>query len=259
MKWIKGAFFKKKQKTTTARRRIDTGDQEPSYPIYAIGDIHGCIDLLRDAESRIVNDMSLSGRSGLVVLLGDYVAKGPASQTVLDHLIRPSNHGLRRLALCGNHDDVFYKVLQHPDAYPTWLSQAGKQTLLSYGIDLDYLKRQKGFGSAALTEVMREGIPQEHIDFLAGLPVSLKVGPYLFVHAGIKPGVPLDAQHDSDLLWIREPFISQGPDLPLVVVHGHTPRLEVSFGPGRIGIDTGAFQTGNLTVLKIDRGDVSVL
>ncbi|MEV6576469.1 metallophosphoesterase, partial [Streptomyces sp. NPDC051577] len=111
MKWIQSAFFKKKKEATTARRRINIGDQEPGYPIYAIGDVHGCIDLLRDAENRIANDMILSGRTGLVILLGDYVAKGPASQTVLDHLIQPSAHGLRRVALCGNHDDLFYKVM----------------------------------------------------------------------------------------------------------------------------------------------------
>jgi len=259
MKWIHSTFFKKKKEVATLRRRINIGDQEPSYPIYAIGDVHGCIDLLRDAENRIADDMSKSKRTGLVILLGDYVAKGPASQMVLDHLIRPSAHGLRRVALCGNHDDLFYKVLQDPDAHPNWLSQAGKQTLLSYGIDLDYLRSQKGLAANALAQVMKDSIPAEHIDFLAGLPVTLKVGSHLFVHAGVRPGVPLDAQHESDLLWIREPFISQGPNLPLLVVHGHTPRIEVSFGPGRIGIDTGAFQTGNLTVLKLDRGDVAIL
>ncbi|MBW6420399.1 serine/threonine protein phosphatase [Rhizobium sp. XQZ8] len=234
------------------RRRIDLGAAAPAYPIYAIGDVHGCLDELKAAESRIKADIDATSRQGLVVLLGDYVDRGPRSRHVLDYLIRPSEFGLKRLPLCGNHDDVFLRYLDQPKAYAEWLGLGGEQTLMSYGIDLHHVGTRSKSKGPQMEDLLAEAVPASHRNFLTELPISLKVGGFLFVHAGIKPGIPLEDQRDEDMMWIREPFLAEGPKLPLVVIHGHTPKPEPDRGPGRIGIDTGAYYTGKLAVLKIE-------
>lgn len=234
------------------RRRIDLGDAPATYPIYAIGDVHGCLKELQAAEGRIADDIDRSGRPGLVVLLGDYVDRGPSSYQVVEHLLRPSELGLRRLALCGNHDDIFSKFIAEPHLHMDWLDLGGEQTLMSYGIDVAHLNLRHKARTGDLKQFLADAIPASHANFLAHLPILLKVGDLVFVHAGLRPRVQLVEQTDEDLMWIREPFISRGPGFPIVVIHGHTPHTEPSLGPGRIGIDTGAFFTGNLTVLKID-------
>lgn len=242
-----------------SRRRIDLGDEPATYPIYAIGDIHGCLRELIDAERRIAQDIETIGRAGLVVLLGDYVDRGPSSFQVIDHLRKPSELGLRRLALCGNHDDVFSRFISQPDLYPEWLGLGGEQTLLSYGIDIQHIARTRKNRAVELKDLLAEAVPASHREFIANLPVSLKIGNLVFVHAGIRPRIALNEQDDEDLMWIREPFLSQGPGQPLIVIHGHTPKNTPDLGPGRIGIDTGAYYTGRLTVLKIHGDEKSFL
>lgn len=241
------------------RRRIDLGRAIPSYPIYVIGDVHGCLKELKNAEAQIAADINSTERAGPIVLLGDYVDRGPSSSQVLEYLIRPSEFGLKRLPLCGNHDDIFLKFLNEPELYSEWLGLGGEQTLMSYGIDLHHLGVRQKYRNAKLSELLTEAVPDSHRQFLADLPICLKIADLFFVHAGIRPGVPLDEQDDEDMLWIRDPFLSEGPKLPVLVVHGHTPHPSLNLGPGRIGIDTGAYYTGNLTVLKIDGGRATVL
>jgi serine/threonine protein phosphatase 1 len=240
------------QAAAPSRRRIDLGDEPATYPIYAIGDVHGCLRELHDAEARIAQDVNRTGRPGLVVLLGDYVDRGPMSCQVVEHLLRPSELGLRRLALCGNHDDVFSKFIEDPALYMDWLALGGEQTLMSYGIDLQHLTQKRKSRGGDLKELVAEAIPEGHREFLSHLPIRLKIGNIVFVHAGLRPRLTLADQHDEDMMWIREPFLTEGPSQPILVVHGHTPHQQPSLGPGRIGIDTGAYYTGNLTVLKID-------
>lgn len=236
------------------RRRIDLGDEPPTYPVYAIGDVHGCLNELRAAEIRIADDIERSQRPGLVILLGDYVDRGPHSAQVIDHLIKPSELGLRRVALCGNHDDVFAKFVATPEQYMEWLELGGKQTLASYGIDVHHLDFSRK-GRIALKRTLASSIPAKHLAFLSNLPIVLKTGRMIFVHAGLRPKITLSEQTDEDLMWIREPFLSSGWGGPGLVVHGHTPQPTPNVGLGRIGIDTGAFYTGKLTVLKIDGKD----
>jgi serine/threonine protein phosphatase 1 len=246
-------------KPTSARRRIDLGAGEPQYPLYVMGDVHGCLNELLEAENRIRADIQESGQPGMVILLGDYVDRGPASSAVLDHISRPDHDGLKRIALCGNHDDAFLQFIRDPSQVLQWLDFGGRQTLLSYGIDGDYFLSRKNGGFAALQASLEEAVPAEHIRLLTELPVSVRIGDYVFVHAGLRPGVPLDEQTDEDLMWIREPFLSQGPELPCVVVHGHTPVTEPEFGRSRIGMDTGAYFSGKLAVLKILDGRARIL
>lgn len=226
--------------------------------IYAIGDVHGCYDALIDAERRIIRDaQTIAGRK-LIVLLGDYVDRGNRSRDVLQHLCSPSPQGFSRIALCGNHDDAFLQFLSAPRANMQWLEFGGTDTLFSYGVDAKYLLGQKR-GMDALCAAVKLAVPAAHIALLQSMPIALSVGELIFVHAGIRPGISLDSQLDQDLLWIREPFISKGPQLPTLVVHGHTPGKYPVFASGRIGIDTAAFATGNLTVLKIAAGEPTIV
>ncbi len=166
---------------------------------------------------------------------------------------------MKRVALCGNHDDIFSKFVDDPERYAEWLGMGGEQTLLSYGMDPYNLGTRQKRHRAKLGDLLMEAVPVPHRKFLANLPVSLTVGKLVFVHAGLRPGIPLQQQSEEDMLWIREAFLATGAQLPLLVVHGHTPKPEPDLGPGRIGIDTGAYYSGRLTVLKIDGGRFSFL
>jgi len=126
----------------------------------------------------------------------------------------------------------------------------GDQTLQSYGIDVFGLLATDPSGQR-LKHMTRENVPQAHVDFLQNLPVTISIGKLLFVHAGVVPGIPLAQQSDSDLMWIREPFLSEGPRLDLTVIHGHTPSSTVQFGTNRVGVDTGAYATGKLSAVHI--------
>lgn len=233
------------------RRRLRLDGPPPV--IYAIGDVHGCYREMLAAEARIRNDLGSAGNEALIVYLGDYVDRGPDAASVLDHLTREHDDGLARVTLCGNHDDIFLQFIRDPLAWLYWLGPnfGGAATLTSYGVSLDDIPWQE-FDTNALSDRLRQVIPARHVMFLAGLPVLLVAGDYVLVHAGVRPGIPLEAQEDEDLLWIRDPFLTVGSGLPQTVVHGHTPCHKPEFARGRIGLDTGCFATGRLTVLKID-------
>ncbi|MFC3072215.1 metallophosphoesterase family protein [Shinella pollutisoli] len=235
------------QAPVARRRRVEIAD---GRPIYAIGDVHGCFEALLALEDRIAADARrLALTRPLVVYLGDYIDRGPDSRAVLNHLAR-SDHAdrIERVALCGNHDDTFLRFLRSPGDNMGWLDFGGDATLRSYGIDpAAVLKRRAG----DLGRILREAVPGHHVALLESLPVALACGDLLFVHAGIRPGVALEDQDDEDLLWIREPFLSEGPRLPLTVVHGHTAGSEPVFGRGRVCIDTGCYATGRLTAIRI--------
>jgi len=229
------------------RRRLEV---EAGRPIYAIGDVHGCLSALLALEERIAADARrLALARPLIVYLGDYVDRGPESRAVLDHLAR-SDHAdrIERIALCGNHDDTFLRFLASPRENMGWLDFGGDATLHSYGLDpATMLSRKPG----DVGRILRETVPAHHVGLLENLPVALVCGDLLFVHAGVRPGIAFEEQDDEDLLWIREPFLSEGPRLPLTVVHGHTAGNEPVFGKGRVCIDTGCYATGRLTAIRI--------
>lgn len=240
------------------RPRLDLPADRPL--IYAIGDVHGCHDALLALEERIRADAAAHPDArALVLYLGDYVDRGPASRAVIEHLAN-ENHGdgIERIALCGNHDDTFLNFIFDPERNRRWLDYGGDATLRSYGLELaDYLDRADGL--QALGRDLRTRVPAHHIDFLKSLPIALLSGRRLFVHAGIKPGVPLPQQEDHDMMWIREPFLSEGPGLPLLVVHGHTAGPEPVFGKNRICIDTTCYASGRLTALKVTPDGATLL
>jgi serine/threonine protein phosphatase 1 len=250
-------FWEKKPEPLQQRRARITIPPERVSDVFAIGDIHGRLDLLLEAEQRIA-DRVTHGRPAIVVCVGDFVDRGPDSRGVLDHLIRKMPPPLYRICICGNHDDSFLNFLQEDGFDPGWLDFGGDKTLVSYGVKLSQLLRADPSGQQLKLEA-RHAVPSSHIAFLEALPVALSFGHYLFVHAGIVPGRPLAEQSDYDLMWIREPFMSAGPGLDMTVVHGHTPVGEIQYGPNRIGIDTGAYATGKLSVLHIGPHGVAAL
>jgi serine/threonine protein phosphatase 1 len=244
-----------------ARGRAE--DNAPAAPagtrLYAIGDIHGRIDLLR-ALQRLIHHDAARGQAqrNVVVYLGDYVDRGPDSCTVIDALLNEPLPGFESHHLKGNHEDVMLRFLSDASVAPTWLSFGGRETLLSYGIDPpgpfapagELLRAQRELGA---------NLPPAHLDFLRGLKTSHQEGDYFFAHAGVRPGVPLEQQRDEDMLWIREEFLRSDASFGCMVVHGHTISRVPDVRKNRIGIDTGAFASNRLTALVAEGTEWSFL
>lgn len=230
----------------------------PSVPagcrVYAIGDIHGRDDLLGDLLSRIEADIaSRPSARNLLVFLGDLIDRGPASREVVERLINYRPDGVRLIFLAGNHEEVLLRILDgEVTLIADWLKFGGSECLQSYGLAAAKLKRMT---PARAAEAIRSAIPTGHREFLNGFADTFRAGDYLFVHAGIRPGVSLDEQAQVDLRWIRQPFLSHRGDEGFVVVHGHTICERVEDLGNRIGIDTGAYRTGVLTALGIQNGE----
>jgi len=222
--------------------------------VYAIGDIHGRADLL----TRMLHLIEADGngapavREMILIFVGDYVDRGPDSSGVIDSLLslkRDSRYSCHLLK--GNHEVMFMDFLEDPAAFLHWAINGGVETLESYGIDVGAIAEGRG-GAEALGRAAHAAIPNAHLVLLANLETWVTVGDYLFVHAGIRPGMPLEAQVDQDLIWIRQPFLDCENDFGKVVVHGHTPVSEPEVRPNRIDIDTLAWRSGKLTALVLE-------
>jgi serine/threonine protein phosphatase 1 len=217
----------------------------PGQRIYAIGDVHGCLDRLAAVHEQIAEDLAARPVDiSVLVHLGDYVDRGLDSAQVVDWLSGGAPVPVTQTVnLMGNHEDMMLQALpgKDKDAIATWLANGGADSLLSWEIS-----RKVAPGEWATL------IPDEHQRFLRDLTISFRYGSYLFTHAGIRPGVPLDHQERHDLLWIREPFLSWKHSHDVIVVHGHTPRHEPDVRSNRIGIDTGAVMGGVLTCLVLE-------
>jgi serine/threonine protein phosphatase 1 len=216
--------------------------------IYAIGDVHGCLSQLQDLEAEIVRDsLDIEGEKWLVTL-GDHIDRGPDARGCLAHVMGPAPEGFRRFALLGNHEQIMLDFIENPYAHAYWLEEGGAETLASYGVvlppDVARLPR-------AIVNEVQAAIPPGHLAFLNALPVYLCLPGWLFVHAGIRPGIPLGMQTDDDLLWIRAPFLTSQLTGGLRVVHGHTPGREIVATPHRIDIDTWCFHTGKLSAVRV--------
>jgi len=216
--------------------------------VYAIGDVHGCSDRLAMMHRLIGNDLAARPvAEPTIVHLGDYIDRGEDSAGVIERLLRGWPAPAPRLVnLMGNHEAMMLGALDGGDAdeVMNWLANGGAPSLASWGVPRRARPRE-----------WRRSIPPEHVAFMRALALHHQQGGYVFVHAGLRPGVPLARQSRHDLLWIREPFLSWTGELPGVVVHGHTPGHEVAARGNRIGVDTGAVMGGVLTcvVLEDDR------
>ena len=230
------------------RARLSTTEQ-PTL-IYAIGDVHGCMAELVALELEITRDAAPVEGEKWIIMLGDYVDRGPRSADVLDHLTTAAPDGFRHICLAGNHETMMLHFLEDPTLDSDWLLLGGEATLVSYGINMMAFRRAS---RRARRVMLTSHIPSKHIEFLAELPVLLSLPGLNFVHAGLRPGVPLDQQIELDLLWMREPFLSQSGSIAGVTIHGHTPVAAPVVVDNRVGIDTGAFATGTLTAVRIGR------
>jgi serine/threonine protein phosphatase 1 len=225
--------------------------------IYAIGDVHGCAELLTQLLQRIDNDLTAHPVARpLHVFLGDYVDRGPQSREVLDLVIERSQCH-RSICLKGNHESYLQRFLARPSAFPVWKDIGGLHTLMSYGITPSI--NATDAEQERLAVAFNQALPESHQRFLGRLALSFTCGDYFFVHAGVRPGVRLDLQSQRDLLWIREDFLLCEDDFDKIIVHGHTPVYEPDVRSNRINIDTGAYATGQLTCLVLEGTEISFL
>jgi len=223
--------------------------------VYAIGDIHGRLDLLDALLMTIAEDDRARGDhvETQYIFLGDLIDRGPDSRGVVERLLDLSKTVANVRFLMGNHEQVFLQALAGDRRALRFLARiGGRETLKSYGVtDEDYVELD--FDQLAAHAAAR--VPAEHLAFLAGFENMIRVGDYLFVHAGLRPGVELDAQSDNDLCWIRDEFLSHRDSFGPIVVHGHSITEDIDLRSNRIGIDTGAFASGKLTAIGLEGGE----
>lgn len=226
----------------------------PGQRVYAIGDVHGRLDLL----VRLIQKISDHERQCVeadtkIILLGDIIDRGPYAAECVEYLLHANVGFAPIVCLLGNHEAVFLEILRgRADLHGSgWLAFGGAETLQSYGFPeaaLDLVGEE-------FKELAERLVPAEHVQFLQSLPLYASLGDYLFVHAGLRPAVALAEQDPEDLLWIRGEFLKSRRSHGQVVVHGHTTVTEPELLPNRIGIDTGAWRTGRLTALCLERTD----
>lgn len=217
--------------------------------VYAIGDIHGRLDLFEHLIAEIEAD-DLRQAKGVteIILLGDLVDRGPGSAGVIN-LAREWQARRTVRVLTGNHEEMFLRSFDNLEVLRHFLRHGGRDTLISFGVD------RKAMATATLDQIqtmMQQAVPQEVRDYLAGFEDLVEIGDYVFVHAGINPALPLSEQSPQDLRWIREPFLSHEGDYGKMIVHGHTIFPEPQHRANRIGIDTGAYASGRLTALVLE-------
>ena len=244
------ALFNLMSRTQPRADRVPEGVR-----VYAVGDIHGRLDLLEELLATIAADDRARGAGAETqyIFLGDLIDRGPDSRGVVERLLAFSTEDRNVRFLMGNHEQVFLRAMAGDLRALRFLIRiGGRETLLSYGItEEDY--RALDFDELAARAA--EQVPAEHLAFLRGFEDRIALGDYLFVHAGLRPGVALEEQAQSDLYWIRDEFLSHGESFGPIVVHGHSISEEIDVRSNRIGIDTGAFASGRLTAIGLEGGE----
>eukprot|EP01030_Chromulinospumella_sphaerica_P014680 gene14680-14476_t len=218
--------------------------------VFAVGDIHGCDDLLRALLGGLATAAQDDPAPPILVFLGDYIDRGPGSKQVVAQLVELAAQDDSVRFLSGNHEEAMLDFLADVESGLSWVKFGGRATMRSYGVE-------PPAGDASLDEwraaqmALKAAIPPEHMRFLWRLERQLELGDYLFVHAGVDPDRPLSSQRQRDLHWIREPFLSDRRRLPKTIVHGHTPAAEPFADRRRVGVDTWAYRSGVLTAAEI--------
>ena len=215
--------------------------------VYAIGDIHGRLDLLLRLETKIQRDAAeIDADRCLIICLGDYIDRGDNSYGVIEHLMQEPPDPFERHCLIGNHEAFLLRFLDDASVAANWLDNGGRETLSSYGVASPPWIDRAGISEDMQADLCAS-LPASHEWFLRSLALSHREGDYFFVHAGVKPGVALDRQNPHDLMWIRDEFLRDHRDFGAVIVHGHSITSAPENLSNRIGVDTGAFASGHLT------------
>lgn len=229
--------------------------------VYAVGDIHGNLELLEALLVEITRDAVNSNPTSrpMLIFLGDYLDRGPSSSGVIDLILSLRERSVFELRLLkGNHEEAMLTFLADAQFGPTWLQFGGEATLRSYGV-VPPASVDDAEGWRTAQQQLSRALPAEHLQFLDSLELLIAVGDYAFAHAGVYPHAPLDAQIEHDLLWIRGEFLRSSGDFSKVVVHGHSPAREPEVLPNRVGIDTGAYATGALTAVRLLDGALDLI
>lgn len=238
--------------------RSPTGETVNRVPegrrVYAVGDIHGRLDLLDELLKQIDTDDKARGQAQTtLIFLGDLIDRGEHSKGVIERLMALSSSRHDVHFLLGNHEQVFLRAIAgDPRATRLLVRIGGRETILSYGVpESEY----KELNFEQLTEVLRREVPPDHVDFLSSFESWIEIGDYLFVHAGVRPGIAIEAQSVADLCWIRDEFLSYEESHGKMIVHGHSIQQDVDVRRNRIGIDTGAYASGRLTAIGLEGAD----
>ena len=244
-------FFKKKvvgwgRRASSEKPRIPDGIR-----VYAIGDVHGRLDLLDDMLEQIEAEIAVRGEAqNQLVVLGDIIDRGPDSRRVIERLQNYLLDGTSPVLICGNHEEMLLRLLSGEQGLlNNWLSFGGAEFVQSYGIDT---RKITSMTEDAAIAVVRGAIPRSHREYLEASIDTVKIGDFLFVHAGIRPNVDLSIQSQMDLRWIRQPFLDDNSDHGMVVVHGHSISADVDQRRNRIGLDTGAYRSGRLSAIGLE-------
>lgn len=238
----------RKRRVTVANAEVPEGVR-----VYAVGDIHGRVDLLDRLHTVIIEDAidTKPGVKNVIVYLGDYLDRGLYSRELIDFFLDDPLEGFESVHLRGNHDQYFLDFLEDPDKGASWLRFGGDATVYSYGVRFPDDVAPDG-RMVYIRDRLLEAVPERHLAFLGDLALTWEIGDYFFVHAGVNPERPLTDQVPEDLLWIREVFLESERDFGKIVVHGHSVTSLPEVRENRIGIDTGACYSNNLTCLVLE-------
>jgi len=232
------------------RANIESGAR-----LYCVGDVHGRADLLGEIIDFIARDSQDAPGRTHTILLGDYVDRGPDSAGVLERL-SADEFPTEFTALLGNHDRMLLDFLERATVLETWRRHGALETLGSYDVPLAGVMRGGKYEEAQAA--LRGNMPERHLSFLRARPLVAQSGDYYFCHAGVRPDVPLEEQKETDLLWIRRPFLDFQGSFGKIVVHGHTRVARPDIRPNRINVDTGAFATGALSCLILEENTLRI-
>lgn len=221
--------------------------------VWAVGDVHGRLDLLRPLVEAIIDDaLTTAATRKVVVFLGDYIDRGPESRGVLQYLVDlPADSGIEWRFLRGNHEEAMLRFLSDPAFGTSWCEYGGDAALASWGLKPPEMKHRVEAWARVAADLDHKVSAAER-DFLENLEYSLSIGDYFFAHAGARPGIALDRQSERDLMWIRGSFLDDETPFEKVVVHGHTPTEAAYIDRRRIGIDTKAYASGLLTAVRLE-------
>jgi serine/threonine protein phosphatase 1 len=248
-----GLFAKRAVRAPSISAAVPAGQR-----IYAIGDVHGCLDLLDVVLAHIARDDEDRGAAEThLVFLGDLIDRGPHSAQVVERALEISRSRPNTHFLLGNHEEVFLTAVKGDQKALAFFTRiGGRETILSYGVTEE---EYRGTDYPELLTLLQARVPDAHVAFLDGFEDMLVFGDYAFVHAGVRPSEPLARQKTSDLRWIRGEFLTHNAALEKIIVHGHTISDEVEVAAHRIGIDTGAYASGRLTAMGFEGGERWVL